>query len=79
MIYHSTSILERYYYNERQELREIGHTHVPCLILIDSSASMASEKISAVEHAINSFFGEFKDVFEVRYTDICNIKYSEIP
>ena len=44
MIYDSTSIL----INEGQELREMGHIHAPWLILINSSASMAGEKISAV-------------------------------
>lgn len=74
MIYDSTSIL-----NEGQELHVIGEIHAPRLILIESSASLAGEKISAVEHAINSFFVEFKDTPEAEYTDICIISFSDVP
>lgn len=77
MMFDSESILKNYYSHEGQELREMGRTHVAVLLLVDTSASMAGEKICAVEHAINGFIDEFKGSYEAECTDICIVSFSD--
>ena len=55
----------------------MGRTHVAVLLLVDTSASMAGEKICAVEHAINGFIDEFKGSYEAECTDICIVSFSD--
>ena len=77
MMFDSESILKNYYSHEGQKLREMGRTHVAVLLLVDTSASMAGEKICAVEHAINGFIDEFKGSYEAECTDICIVSFSD--
>ena len=42
MIFDSESILKKYYSYEGQELHDMGSAHAAVLLLIDTSASMAS-------------------------------------
>lgn len=77
MMFDSESILKNYYSHEGQKLREMGRTHVSVLLLVDTSASMAGEKICAVEHAINGFIDEFKGSYEAECTDICIVSFSD--
>lgn len=55
----------------------MGRTHVAVLILVDTSASMTSEKICAVEHAINGFINDLKGAYEAECTDICIVSFSD--
>ena len=55
----------------------MGRTHVAVLLLVDTSTSMAGEKICAVEHAINGFIDEFKGSYEAECTDICIVSFSD--
>lgn len=55
----------------------MGHTHAAVLILVDTSASMAGEKICAVEHAINDFINDLKGTHEAECTDICIVSFSD--
>ena len=77
MMFDSESILKNYYSHEGQKLREMGRTHVAVLLLVDTSASTAGEKICAVEHAINGFIDEFKGSYEAECTDICIVSFSD--
>lgn len=77
MMFDSESILKNYYSHEGQKLREMGRTHVAVLLLVDTPASMAGEKICAVEHAINGFIDEFKGSYEAECTDICIVSFSD--
>ena len=77
MMFDSESILKNYYSHEGQKLREMGRTHEAVLLLVDTSASMAGEKICAVEHAINGFIDEFKGSYEAECTDICIVSFSD--
>ena len=77
MMFDSESILKKYYSYEGQELREMGRTHLAVLLLVDTSASMAGEKICAVEHAINGFIDELKGTYEAECTDICIVSFSD--
>lgn len=77
MMFDSESILKNYYSHEGQKLREMGRTHVAVLLLVDTSAPMAGEKICAVEHAINGFIDEFKGSYEAECTDICIVSFSD--
>lgn len=74
MIFDSESILKKYYSYEGQELHNMGSAHAAVLLLIDTSASMAGEKICAVEHAINGFIDELKGSYEAECTDICIVQ-----
>ena len=55
----------------------MGRTHAAVLILVDTSASMAGEKICAVEHAINDFINDLKGTYEAECTDICIVSFSD--
>lgn len=77
MMFDSESLLKKHYSYEGQELREMGRAHAAVLLLIDTSASMAGEKICAVEHAINGFIDEFKGTHEAECTDICIVSFSD--
>lgn len=77
MIFDSESILKKYYSYEGQELHDMGSAHAAVLLLIDTSASMAGEKICAVEHAINGFIDELKGSYEAECTDICIVSFSD--
>lgn len=77
MMFDSESILKRYYSYEGQELREMGRTHLAVLLLVDTSASMAGEKICAVERAINGFVDDLKGTHEAECTDICIVSFSD--
>ncbi len=77
MMFDSESILKKYYSYEAQELRNMGSTHAAVLFLIDASASMAGEKICAVEHAINKFIDDLKGTYEAECTDICIVSFSD--
>lgn len=77
MIFDSESILKKYYSYEGQELHNMGSAHAAVLLLIDTSASMAGEKICAVEHAINGFIDELKGSYEAECTDICIVSFSD--
>lgn len=77
MIFDSESIMKHYYSFEGQELREMSCTHAAVLLLIDTSASMAGEKICAVEYAINSFIADLKGTFEAACTDLCIVSFSD--
>lgn len=77
MIFDSESILKNYYSYEGQELHNMGSAHTPILLLVDTSASMFGEKISAVEHAINGFIDNLKGTYEAECTDICIVTFSD--
>lgn len=77
MIFDSESILKKYYSYEGQELHNMRSVHAAVLLLIDTSASMAGEKICAVEHAINGFIDELKGSYEAECTDICIVSFSD--
>lgn len=77
MIFDSESILKKYYSYEGQELHDMGSAHAAVLLLIDTSASMAGEKICAVEHAINGFIDELEGSYEVECTDIYIVSFSD--
>ena len=77
MIFDSESILKKYYSYEGRELHNMGSVHAAVLLLIDTSASMAGEKICAIEHAINGFIDELKGSYEAECTDICIVSFSD--
>lgn len=77
MIFDSESILKKYYSYEGHELHNMRSVHAAVLLLIDTSASMAGEKICAVEHAINGFIDELKGSYEAECTDICIVSFSD--
>ena len=77
MMFDSKSVLKKYYSYEGQELQNMGSTHAAVLLLVDASASMAGEKICAVEHAINRFIDDLKGTYEAECTDICIVSFAD--